>query len=179
MIGIVSEADAIAEGARPAASAPAATERGAPVLSRQVTEIMTRNVVTADEDASLTDVAALMLKHNVKRLPILRDRAVVGIVSRIDLLQALLSSDPAVAASGPALAAPPPSDDRLRAAVVAAVHGQTWSLARRADVVAKDGVVHLWGVVPGRDVADAYAAAARKVAGVRTVEVHMHVMPPR
>ncbi len=171
MVGIMSEADVIKEGARPVGHPGA--------LSRPVAEIMTRDVVTADENASLNDIAALMLARHVKRVPILRERKVVGVVSRIDLLQALLSNDPAPATSRPSAIAPaavPPGDEALRAAVVTAVSGQSWSLARRADVVAKDGVVHLWGVVPSQAVLDNYAAAAGKVAGVKSVQIHMHVM---
>ncbi len=176
MVGIVSEADVIKEGMQPAGPTPAGHVTA---LSRPVAEIMTRDVVTADENASLSDIAALMLRRRVKRVPILRERKVVGVVSRVDLLQALLSSDPVPAATGlsaSASAATAPSDEALRAAVVAAVSGQSWSLARRADVVAKDGIVHLWGVVPSQAVLDNYAAAAGKVAGVKSVQVHMHVM---
>ena len=185
MVGIVSEADVIKEAARPADPAPAGH---AEPLSRPVAEIMMRDVVTADENASLGEIAALMIERRVKRVPVLRDGRIVGVVSRVDLLQALLSNDPMPAASTPAAAAPsgpppgptpsgaPSGDETLRAAVVAAVSGQSWSLARRADVVAKDGIVHLWGVVPSQAVLENYAAAAGKVAGVNTVQVHMHVM---
>ena len=187
MIGIVSEADVIKEGTRPADPATDGLQRGladenvaaaphAQTLIRRVSEIMSRDVVTADENTSLSDIAGLMLKHRVKRVPILRDRKVVGVVSRVDLLQALLSREPASSASRSGPAAASPSDEALRAAVVAAVSGKSWSLARRADVVAKDGVVHLWGVVPSHAVLDTYGAAAGKVAGVKSVQVHMHVM---
>jgi CBS domain-containing protein len=186
MIGIVSEADVIKEGTRPAGPVSDGLQRGladdsvaaaahAQTLTRQVAEIMTRDVVTADENASLSDIAGLMLKHHVKRVPILRDRKVVGVVSRADLLQALLSREP-TSATSPTPTPAAPSDEALRAAVVAAVSGKSWSLARRADVVAKDGVVHLWGVVPSEAVLDNYGAAAGKVAGVKSVQVHMHVM---
>jgi CBS domain-containing protein len=158
MVGIVSEADVIKEG----------TRRDAGALSRRVADVMTRDVATADDTASLGTIAALMIERGVKRIPILRDRKVVGIVSRVDLLRALLSGDADTVAV--------PSDEALRAAVMAAVSGQSWSLARRADVVAKEGVVHLWGVVPSEAVVERYEAAAANVMGVKAVRVHMHVM---
>ncbi len=84
MVGIVSEADLIGAGGFDAATA---AEAGA----RPVVDIMTKDVVTADETASLAEVAGLMLKHRVKRLPILRGGSVVGIVSRVDLLKGLVA----------------------------------------------------------------------------------------
>lgn len=84
MGGILSEADLIGAGGFDAATA---AEAGA----RPVVDIMTKDVVTADETASLADLAGLMLKHRVKRLPILRGGSVVGIVSRVDLLKGLIA----------------------------------------------------------------------------------------
>jgi osmotically-inducible protein OsmY len=61
--------------------------------------------------------------------------------------------------------------------VTAAVSGHDWSVARRGDVVVNGGVAHLWGVVPSTEILEAYRNAAAKVPGVRSVEVHMHVLP--
>jgi CBS domain-containing protein len=106
---------------------------------------MTRDVVTAREDTPLREIADLFLKHGIKRVPIPRDRSVVGIVSRIDLLQALISLSPDAYAQKPAEAQT--TDDTLRATVMAALQRQNWSQARRSDVVISHGVVHLWGTV--------------------------------
>src|SRR5258708_4583189 len=62
--------------------------------SHHVADVMTRNVITAEERAELVDIAALMQRHNVKRVPIVRDGKVVGIVSRANLLQGLLAREP-------------------------------------------------------------------------------------
>jgi CBS domain-containing protein len=59
--------------------------------SRRVTDVMTREVVTAAPETSLSDVANLMEKNAIKRVPIVKDGKVVGIVSRANLLQALAS----------------------------------------------------------------------------------------
>ena len=55
---------------------------------------MTKNVVTAEEMTSLADIAALMQRHRVKRVPILRDDKIVGMVRRANLLQGLLAREP-------------------------------------------------------------------------------------
>ena len=90
MLGIVSEADLIRAAGLDAA--PSAEAR-----SRPVVDIMTKKVVTADETASLAEIAALMLKHGVKRLPILSGKSVVGIVSRVDLLKGMIALAPPAA----------------------------------------------------------------------------------
>jgi CBS domain-containing protein len=71
VVGVASEADVIGK-------------RGA-----RVSEIMTRNLITADEDATLESVAQLMRQHRVKRVLIMRGEKLVGLVSRADLVRAL------------------------------------------------------------------------------------------
>ena len=57
--------------------------------TRTAADIMARPVVTADEQATLPQLAELMMQHGVKRIPILRDGRVAGIVSRSDLVAAI------------------------------------------------------------------------------------------
>jgi len=169
-VGIVSEADLLrcmADGNDP-------TEEPFGVRSRKVVDIMTRDIVTADEDMPVAALAKLMTERRVKRLPILRDGAVVGIVSRIDLLRALISLNPPAGRDDTG----PSRDDQLRREISAACQGRTWSLARQLDVVVNGGVAHLWGVAPSDLVRNAYRAAAQNVPGVTAVEVHMHIVPP-
>ena len=189
MIGIVSEADLVRRtevGASPGswlhrqlADDIAAAAEFVQAHSRRVVDVMAKNVITADEGATLSEVAELMLTHHVKRVPILRGRLVVGMVSRVDLLRALLSRQPSGDVPQPKVdAALQSSDEQLCSAVTAAVQGQGWSLARRSDVVVASGVVHLWGVVPNDTVLQAYRVAAASIPGVKGVEVHMHILPP-
>jgi len=182
MIGIVSEADLIRQ-ASPDAWGRALSDD--PDLtaerSRAVTEVMTRNVITVDENMALADVARLMSDRGVKRVPVTRGKSVVGVISRVDLLKALLSRRPTAVAAFPAKAQPAPLSplEMLQGAVRAAVTGHSWSVARRGDVVVNGGVAHLWGVVPNTAVLESYRAAAANVPGVKSVEVHMHVLPER
>lgn len=189
MIGIVSEADLVgltAAGVRAATEgmlAALADESRAPAAyefakTTKVTEVMSKSIVTVDETAPLIAVAELMAKHRIKRVPVVRERTVVGIVSRVDLLKALLSY--ATGATPPHGAAAPgnpaePADDQLRREVMVAVSGKDWSRARRLDVVVRSGTAHLWGVAPNEGVRVAYESAAGKVPGVSSVVNHMHV----
>jgi CBS domain-containing protein len=95
MVGILSEADVIQHtgGVAPTELSDMTQALSAmdKARSRRVDDVMTKDVVTATEDTTLHDIAELMMKHQVKRVPILRDQSVVGMVSRVDLLRALIS----------------------------------------------------------------------------------------
>jgi CBS domain-containing protein len=57
--------------------------------TRTAADVMVRQVLTAEESTTLPELAELMIKHAIKRLPILRDGKVIGIVSRSDLVAAI------------------------------------------------------------------------------------------
>lgn len=141
--------------------------------SQHVADIMTRKVVTADVDATLGEVAELMVRHRIKRLPIVERSAVVGIVSRIDLLQGLLSHNPAPTSPDAESA---PTDETLHHHVEDAFHRQGWAVAWQIDVVVQHGVAHLWGVVPDEQLRRAFQVAAEQVPGIRAVDNHIHVV---
>ncbi|MBR0683856.1 CBS domain-containing protein [Roseomonas eburnea] len=63
---------------------------------RRVRDLMTSPVVTVTEDTPLPVVADLLLRHRIKRVPVLRDSRVVGIVSRADLVRALARAPDAI-----------------------------------------------------------------------------------
>jgi CBS domain-containing protein len=139
--------------------------------TRRVSDVMTRNVVTATEDTTLRELVGLMERHNVKRVPIVRDDVLLGVVSRADLLKALLSREP----HSPVLQ---PTDKALRQAVVEALEKRPWTSRWPTNVFANDGVVHLWGFVEGDEVRQAYRVAAENVPGVRRVKSHLRSIPP-
>ena len=180
--GIVSEADLIGRVGTGESAAPLlrraaenVAEAAAFVRSRSqhVADIMPRDVVTADVDATLGEVAELMVRNRIKRLPIVERGAVVGIVSRIDLLQGLLSQ-PQSADATPGSALP---DKPLGQRVEDAFRQHAWAAAWQIDVVVHHGVAHLWGVVPDEQLRRAFQVAAEQVPGVTAVDNHIHVVP--
>ncbi|MEI6201960.1 MAG: CBS domain-containing protein [Enhydrobacter sp.] len=178
MIGIVSEADLIRHARSEAWDRELRQEASiARSFARPVTEVMTEKVLTVDENMPLVEVAKLMSTQRVKRVPVTRDKSVIGVVSRVDLLKALLSRRPQAAVFPPKAEAPSLSTaELLHSAVTAAVTGHSWSVARRGDVVVNGNVAHLWGVVPSTEILEAYRLAAANVPGIKSVEVHMHVL---
>ena len=184
MVGILSEAD-ILKGPLMAAKKVGTETLGKPAddahadaaiaqaKAQKVTDLMTKGVIAAHETASLREVADLMLKHKIKRVPIVRDGAILGIVSRVDLVKALISVGEKVYSPQPAR--PLAEDQQVRSAIKASVIGHSWAVAQWFDVVALNGVVHLWGVAPTDAVRQAYVNAVQQVPGIKKLENHMHV----
>lgn len=150
-------------------------------LAGPVEGVMTTPVLTAPDDADLTFVAEFMLKHRLKRIPIVRGGSVVGIVSRVDLLKAILSPSGDGAAAR-AKTSPgqhvPVSDDQLRQDVIAAVRRDV-AVGGGLDVVIRHGTAHLWGEVANEAGHQACCLVAAKVPGVTDVVSHMQVVPRR
>jgi osmotically-inducible protein OsmY len=143
--------------------------------ARSVARIMSTHVVTAAEDSTLQEVSDLMLGRGLKRIPVVRDGAVVGIVSRVDLLRALLSlGRDAFLQERPGSQT---ADRTLRLLVADALEEHGWARALRSDVVVSEGTVHLWGVAPSEDLRDTYIRAAQNVPGVTGVHSRLQVAP--
>ncbi|WP_370650772.1 CBS domain-containing protein [Caballeronia sp. SL2Y3] len=109
--------------------------------ARKVSEVMSTNVITVDEDCPVARIAELLERRRIKRVPVMRDGKMVGLVSRANLLRALVTLGPAASAA-PAAAR---SDDRtIHAAIMQAMKGERWALPA-ASVIVDKGVVHLLG----------------------------------
>lgn len=133
---------------------------------RKVAEIMSEHVISADEDASLAELASLLEKNRIKRLPILKDGRLVGIVSRANLIQALASAPPAPADNQLA-------DRGIRAAILAELAKQPWTDFGERNIVVSNGVAHIWGLVSSPEERKALVALAEEVSGVREVSDEM------
>lgn len=137
---------------------------------RRAREIMTHDVVTVSESATLEEVADVLERRRIKRAPVLRDGKLVGIVSRADLLRGLAT------AKG---LKPATSDDRtIRAAILEALRLETGVRHEFVNVTVSDGTVHLWGMVESPEERDAVRIAAENTIGVRAVDNHLGVIPP-
>ena len=133
---------------------------------RRVSEVMSTHVISASEDTPLGDIASLLEKHRIKRVPILRDGKLVGMVSRSNLIQALASSH-----GGPHDAAE--SDRDIRSILLTQLGEQDWTDFGSRNVIVTDGVVHLWGLVGSEEERKALTALAEGVPGVVGVSDEM------
>jgi len=132
---------------------------------RKVSEVMTKSPLTITEDTALADIVEMMERNNVKRLPVVRDDKVVGIVSRANLLQA-------VASLAREVPDPTADDDRIRNRIVDALEKHDWC-PFGLNVVVRDGVAHLSGVITEEHARQAAVVAAENVEGVKAVHDHL------
>jgi CBS domain-containing protein len=134
---------------------------------RRAADVMTGPVVTVGVDTPVEEIARLLERHGIKRVPVVRDGRVIGIVSRADLIRGLAVRP----------VEPPPArgeDDRaIREAVLSALRAQPWWIGTYRNVVVVDGVVHLWGLARSEAERQAMRVAAEAVPGVKGVEDHL------
>jgi CBS domain-containing protein len=134
-------------------------------------QVMTRNVVTVSDETSVGEIARLLEEHHIKRVPVVRDGKVVGIVSRANLLHGLAAHDPTPPAR--------PMDDRsIREAVLHAFERDGWSAHSRLNVIVRNGVVELWGLVDSDQSRRAIRIAAENTPGVVAVKDNLGSIPP-
>ena len=137
--------------------------------SFKVADVMTRHVITATPDTSLQDIAHLLEKNGIKRVPIVDDGRLVGIVSRANLLQAL--------ASGTKKGETAPSDGTIREDVMARLRAESWTRPSLVNVIVQDGTVELWGIVDSQTEKRAVRVAAEVTPGVRAVNDNLIIRP--
>lgn len=139
---------------------------------RKVADIMTRQVITVDADTELAEVAALLETKRVKRVPVLREGRLVGIISRANLVRALAATPSAEASEAAG------GDRDIRARILAELKGREWARVWAEDVVVQEGIAHLW-LSDDHSAAEreALRVAAENVAGVRRVEEHLVPVP--
>ncbi|WP_213304041.1 CBS domain-containing protein [Paraburkholderia sacchari] len=131
----------------------------------KVSDIMTENVISVLPATPLAEVADLLERHRIKRVPVVADGKVLGIVSRSNLVAALARA----AQAGPEVLA---SDEAIRQSVLHALDGHRWAMPAE-NIVVKDGVVHLWGTVTSEEERKAISVCAERVAGVKGIEDHL------
>lgn len=139
------------------------------VAGRKVEDLMTRDPVVVGEDDDLHIIVELMERRHIKRLPVLRNGKIVGIVSRANLMRALVS----LARSEEA---PAGGDAALRERLVAAFAEQPW--APQVNIVVKDAIAELWGTITDERERQACIVTAENVAGVHAVHDHLTWVEP-
>lgn len=134
-------------------------------------EVMTRPVVTVSEDTSLGAIAELLEARHIKRVPVVRDGRLVGMVTRVDLLRGL-------AAYWDELKPAPAQDDRaIREQILKTLHAEGIP-DNYVNVVVTGGIVHFWGLIHSDQERQALHIAAESTPGVRGIEDHLGRIHP-
>jgi CBS domain-containing protein len=136
----------------------------------KVDDVMTRRAVTASEETPLRDIATLIEKRGIKRVPVVRGDRVVGIVSRANLLRAFASTTTPAATS---------DDKAIRTHILDQVAKLGASHLWQLSVTVQDGAVELWGAVESALAKRAIRVAAESTPGVKSVTDNLYEFPIR
>ena len=130
---------------------------------RKVEEVMTRNVIAVPSSAPLQDVVRIMERRHIKRVPVVDNGKIVGIVSRANLVQALARlAEEAPASDG--------GDEAIRARILAEVDKESWAQTSFINVIVRNGVAELWGTIFDEREREAVRVAAENVPGITSVK---------
>jgi len=139
--------------------------------SRTVADVMTRGVISAEPGTPVADVAMILERHRIKRVPIVANGKIVGIVSRANLIQAL------AAARNDVLPAQRIDDAALREKIFSRLKSEPWAKPSLVNVTVSDGTVHLWGIVDTAAEKQALRVAVQVTPGVKAVNDNLIVQP--
>jgi len=138
---------------------------------RRVDEVMTTEVVSAPPSASLAEIVDLMIRHDIKNVPIVELGTVVGMITRTDLLRALLRTIPKSTAATA-------EDELIRNNILAELQSQSWSGGDLIGVTVDKGIVELTGAIVDERQRKAAIVAAENVAGVKEVKDNLFCAEP-
>lgn len=149
----------------------AAVAEYAGVDARKVADVMTREVITATLDMPLREVAALLERNSIRRVPVVSGGKLVGIVTRTNLVQALATTHKEVKA------ATATSDSMIREELMSLLDAEPWIQSSRINVIVHDGTAELWGVVRSQTEKQGLRILVEAVSGVRSVHDNLLVRP--
>jgi CBS domain-containing protein len=135
----------------------------------RVGDVMTAPVWTVGEEATLAEICELFEKKNIRRVPVVRDGVLLGIVSRADMVRALLKR---WAEAHPAT---PIDDETIRQSILDHARAERWSDTAMLNVEVRDGAVDLYGVADSEHVARALQVLAESLPGVKSVHNHLQM----
>lgn len=137
--------------------------------SRRVSDIMTRHIISVRSDTPLGEIAAILEENSIKRVLVIDNGKLVGILTRANLVQALAAVYKKVE--------PRTTDDSaIRASVTAQLEAHSWAGRGVINAIVSNGTVDLWGVVDSDAQSDAARVTAETVLGVKKVNNHLRTL---
>jgi CBS domain-containing protein len=141
-----------------------------PELAR-VRDVMTHPPIAVTESTPVQEIVALMQRHGIKRVPVVSDGKVTGIVSRADMLRGLARwAEDMPSASD--------EDRALRQRVLERLVEEPRDAWATVNVLVRDGAVELRGATTDAALRETLVAAARAVSGVKSLDDRMVVVGP-
>ena len=139
---------------------------------RRAEDVMTREVMTVTADTPVGEIAQILERRRIKRVPVVEDGKIVGIVSRANLLHCLATHKDRISIT------PTPDDRAIREQVQALVAKEDWITHGSLNALVADGVAELWGWVDSEDERKALLTAVGELDGVKEVVDHLGSVPP-
>ena len=137
----------------------------------KVSEVMSADVQSVEQDTALEDIVELMERKRIKRVPVLCGGQLVGIVTRSNLMHAMVSLA--------RMAQPASKDDAaIREKLLAEMQHEKWAPLATVDIVVHEGMVELWGVIVDERQRTALKVAAENIPGVKAVIDHLVWVEP-
>jgi CBS domain-containing protein len=137
----------------------------------KVEDVMTRDIVTVDEEAPLGEVVALLERKRIKRVPVLAAGKLVGLISRGDIVRLVAEAE------GQRGTSPPPrNDDEIRRLITERMRAEPWIAGAPLNVMVRDGRVEITGWVQNEAQRHALEILVEDVPGVRELRNHATVM---
>lgn len=134
-----------------------------------VSEVMTHDVLAVSEDAALAEVVDLMERNRIKRVPVTKGDRLVGIITRQNLVRALVGISQARPQAN--------DDDTIRDRILAALKEQPWA-PLMFNVVVTNGNVKLLGTIFDGRQRDAIRVLVENVPGVKHIEDELAWIEP-
>jgi CBS domain-containing protein len=132
-------------------------------------DVMIKEVITATKFTTIAELAELLETKRIKRVPIVEAGKIIGIVSRANIIQALVAQNeknmPKVVRT----------DQEIRQILLEEIGNHAWANNATLNVIVSDGVIRYWGCVDSEDARDALQLAANNVPGVKGIEDNLSV----
>ncbi len=130
-------------------------------------DVMSRSLASVSPEASLTDIVNLMTARRIKRVVVLEQGKLAGMVTRSDLLRTLHARE-AMPTDGV-----PQDDSSIRERILKTIDKEGWAASAIINVQVTAGTAYLWGVVDSEEQRKAILVAVEGIPGVRTIEDHL------
>lgn len=137
--------------------------------SSSVRDVMSSPVISVSEETPLAEIADILEEHGIKRVTVMREGKLVGVVSRADLVRALARA---------ATKADARLDDKsIRNTMLQRIKSQPWATTATVNFLVEGGVIELNGLVSSGDQHRALRVLAESVPGVKSVRDRLVEMP--
>lgn len=133
---------------------------------REAREVMSKPAISVTPDTPLAEVVRRMERHRIKRLVVAEHGTLAGVVTRTDLLRALVARQNIMPIAES-------SDQELRGRIDSMLRAEDWAASAYVNIQVENGVAHLWGTVESVEQREALILAVRGVPGVKDVQPHL------